>query len=486
MAAKPASDAPIRSEPIIRYSAFTNVEKWFIVAMVAFATWFSGLSSFIYFPAIHNLSQALSVSIEDINLTVTSYLAVATVAPALFGDFADVLGRRPVYLITLSLYFIANISIALCKSYPVLLGLRGLQALAISGTNSFVYGVIADIASPAERGSFVSGVSFSVTIGPTVGPIIGGLLTYAAGWYWIFWFLCIAGGLCLLLIILFLPETCRNVVGNGSLPPPKYLRLPSRLIMCHWSEGNGMANYQWRMPNPWKSISILFRKDNMTVILAAGLMYLVYTCNCASLSVLYIERYNFNQWQASLVYIPFGIGSAVSTFFSGPMMDIAYRHARSRQGLTTNRAVGDELIAFPVERARLKTMWPFIISTVLTLTAYGWTLHYRQHVAISLALQFVLGICIQTDFSDLSKIYNTLLTDKNQEAAAAAQASSNIVRCTFATVAVAFLQEMIDKIGVGWTFTLFGGLFLIAMGLFYVDYCKGMDWRQKGLDFHGE
>lgn len=102
--------------------------------MVAYATWFSGLSSFIYFPAIHDLSQALSVSIDSINLTVTSYLAVATVAPALFGDFADVLGRRPVYLITLSLYFVANLSIALSRSYPALLGLRALQALAISGS----------------------------------------------------------------------------------------------------------------------------------------------------------------------------------------------------------------------------------------------------------------------------------------------------------------------------------------------------------------
>jgi predicted MFS family arabinose efflux permease len=116
-----------------RYSLFTSTEKWCIIILVAYATLFSGLSSFIYYPAIHALSQSLRVSIDKVNLTVTSYLAVATIAPTFFGDLADVLGRRPVYLFTLGLYVVSNISIALSTTYPALLGLRVLQALAISG-----------------------------------------------------------------------------------------------------------------------------------------------------------------------------------------------------------------------------------------------------------------------------------------------------------------------------------------------------------------
>ena len=116
-----------------KYSVFTTAEKWTIVAMVSYAAWFSTLSSFIYFPALHLLSEVFSVSVDKINLTITSYMAVATVAPTLVGDAADVLGRRPVYVITLSLYVVANIAIALSKSYSALVGLRVLQALAISG-----------------------------------------------------------------------------------------------------------------------------------------------------------------------------------------------------------------------------------------------------------------------------------------------------------------------------------------------------------------
>jgi len=97
------------AEAIEKYSVFTVAEKWCIVAMVSYAAWFSTLTSFIYYPAIHQLSQTFSVSVDKINLTVTSYMAMATVAPTLVGDAADVLGRRPVYMIALVLYIGANI-----------------------------------------------------------------------------------------------------------------------------------------------------------------------------------------------------------------------------------------------------------------------------------------------------------------------------------------------------------------------------------------
>lgn len=174
MSAEKARDGQ-RTE-VEKYTVFTATEKWCIVAMVSYAAWFSTLSSFIYYPAIHQLSQIFSVSVDKINLTVTSYMAVATIAPTLVGDTADVLGRRPVYVIALSLYIGANTAIVLANSYSALLGLRVLQALAISGMLSFLtldalltpsgtfsiaYGVITDVASPAERGSFVSAVSFA-------------------------------------------------------------------------------------------------------------------------------------------------------------------------------------------------------------------------------------------------------------------------------------------------------------------------------------
>jgi len=159
------------------YSIFTRAQKRWIVLLIAFAAMFSPLSSFIYYPALSSLATDLKVSLELMNLTITSYMIVSGITPAIIGNTADMVGRRPVYILTFAVYFAANIGLALQRSYPALFVLRMLQSAGSSGkisrsnlcnammiwsglislstgTISIAYGVIADIASPGERGSY--------------------------------------------------------------------------------------------------------------------------------------------------------------------------------------------------------------------------------------------------------------------------------------------------------------------------------------------
>ncbi|KAI9841792.1 MAG: hypothetical protein M1837_000386 [Sclerophora amabilis] len=124
------SDVVASSPP---YSTFTKLEKGWIVFLVALAGVFSPLSSFIYYPAINSIANDLHVSIEKINLTITSYMVVSGIAPSIIGDIADMFGRRPAYILLLTVYLVANISLALQNSYPALLVLRMLQSFGSSG-----------------------------------------------------------------------------------------------------------------------------------------------------------------------------------------------------------------------------------------------------------------------------------------------------------------------------------------------------------------
>lgn len=115
------------------YSGFTNLQRKQIALMVAFAAMFSPLSSFIYYPCIDSIAKDLGVTVELINLTITSYMIVSGIAPAIIGDFADKVGRRPIYIITFIIYFAANVGLAMQRSYPVLLVLRMVQSAGSSG-----------------------------------------------------------------------------------------------------------------------------------------------------------------------------------------------------------------------------------------------------------------------------------------------------------------------------------------------------------------
>lgn len=143
----------VRSGPA--YSVFDTPQKNLIVFMVAFGGFFSPLSANIYFPALNALSRDLNVSSELINLTLTSYMIFQGIAPTIFGDLADMTGRRPVYILGFFIYIGANIGLALQNNYVALIVLRCLQSTGSSGTVALGSGVVADVASSGERGKYI-------------------------------------------------------------------------------------------------------------------------------------------------------------------------------------------------------------------------------------------------------------------------------------------------------------------------------------------
>jgi hypothetical protein len=121
------------TDPSQRYSTLSRPRKHLTLLLVSLASTTSSLTAFIYFPALTQLASAFSVSIDDVNLTITAYLAVAAIAPILAGDAADVLGRRPAYLVTLGIALAANAALGNAKKFGELVGWRVVQALGVSG-----------------------------------------------------------------------------------------------------------------------------------------------------------------------------------------------------------------------------------------------------------------------------------------------------------------------------------------------------------------
>lgn len=115
------------------YSTFSSRQKAWIVFLVALAGMFSPMSSFVFYPAIDAISKDLHVTVGLVNLAVTIYMIVSGIVPPLMGSAADKFGRRPIYALALSVYFVANLGLALQDTYVGLLLLRMLQSAGSSG-----------------------------------------------------------------------------------------------------------------------------------------------------------------------------------------------------------------------------------------------------------------------------------------------------------------------------------------------------------------
>lgn len=153
--------------------------------------------------------------------------------------------------------------------------------------------------------------------------MLGGILVEKAGWQWIFRFLAILSGFNLILIIIFLPETGRAIVGNGSFRATGINRSPIPCIEPrHQSNTNASSPPQQpklRIPNPLLALKILFKKDVALLMYTNGVFYINYQCTQASLSSLFMATYGLNALQAGLCYLPYGIACTAGTFLTGKL-----------------------------------------------------------------------------------------------------------------------------------------------------------------------
>ncbi|KAJ5622907.1 hypothetical protein N7490_011512 [Penicillium lividum] len=303
------------------FSIYSTPEKKWISSVASFGAMFSTLSSYIYFPALVPMATELHVSLTLINLTVTSYMIVAGIAPAFMGDIADQGGRRPAYILMFALVFGSNIGLALQKSYPALLVLRMIQSAGASGSYGAAYGIIADTTTTAERGSYVGLLLLFTNAAPSFGPVVAGALTQKLGWRWIFWLLVIMTGTYLILVLLFLPETQRRLVGNGSVQARGVHRSAFDLFTkdrkIKGDQGQKHGKRKFHIPNPLKSILMLRSKGNLTVIMIGSITYLVKMTLQTSLAAQCTDIYDLDYLQAGLIYLPSGVGGAIASYTTG-------------------------------------------------------------------------------------------------------------------------------------------------------------------------
>lgn len=468
------------------WSAFTLQQKRFIVLMVALASFFSPLSANIYFPALNTLATDFGTSESIMNLTLTTYMIFQGLAPTIFGDLADMAGRRPAYIIGFTIYLGACIGIACCNSFPALLVLRMIQSSGSSSTIALGSGVVADIATSAERGVWMGWATSGPMIAPALAPVLGGLFAEFLGWRWIFWFLVICAGVFIVPFVLTFPETGRNVVGNGSIPPQgwnmslvNYLqvrrqrktttaleRTPSRQTL--------KPGRKCRIPNPLHTLIVLLEKDVALLLFYNSIIYCAFYDIMASAPSLLAQIYNFNALQIGLCFLPMGTGCFLAPMIAGKVMDYNFRRTAAKHNITIRSGKPTDLKNFPLEHCRIQTALPCVILLDVVLVCYGWVMHVETNLAVPLVLMFLAGFTSTAAFNAMS----VMLVDLYPLSPATATAANNLVRCLMGAGATGVIIYMIEAMGRGWCFTFLAGVVLVFSPILWVLERWGPGWRE--------
>ncbi|KAF2731266.1 MFS general substrate transporter [Polyplosphaeria fusca] len=468
------------------YSVFSNAMKMWIVFLVSVSALISPFGATTFYPALNVLSDRLHVSPAMINISITTYMIAQAIAPSIIAGMSDNSGRRLSFVVCFVIFIVANIGLALQTNYAALLVLRMVQAAGCSASIALSMAVVADIATSVERGRWMGYATAGLLFGPAFGPTIGGVLAQYLGWRSIFYFLAIYGGILLVIFLFLFPETCRNVVGNGSVPA----RGVNQSLINHLHQRKlkrerpaldddcsaiPANRRKFTFPNPLTTLKILGEKESCIVLLYSGFFFTGMMITTAAMPDLFKSAYQLDELKIGLCYIAMGTGSLISALTMGHVVDWNFRRLAKKYNLPIVKGKQQDISNFPIEKVRLQIVAPGHIIGTAALLTFGWTVKFQVHIAGPEAALFFVGFGVSTAFN----ITNTLLIDLHRDKPATATAAMNFVRCLMSAGGCAAILPLCQAINPGWAFTFLALLYVILFSVAILIMNKGLSWRQE-------
>lgn len=159
-----------------------GAERWSLAALfLATASVFADM--YVTQPLLPILSNEYGVAPAVAGTTISAVVLMTALFSSAYGPLGDVLGRKPIMVVSCSLLGIATLLCGFASSFPALVALRGVQGMLVPGVSAVAVAYIGDAFAGARAGAFVGAYIAATVTGGLMGRVLTGLVADRFGWH---------------------------------------------------------------------------------------------------------------------------------------------------------------------------------------------------------------------------------------------------------------------------------------------------------------
>lgn len=184
-----------------------SITQWIVVIILSLLTALEPLSIDLYLPGFISISEAFSVPVSSVQISLTTFLGGFAIGQLIWGPLADKYGRKKPIIASLLIYILASFACIHVQNIEQMWVLRFIQAIGGSGGIVIARAIVTDYFDKSQTLKIFALLALIMGVAPIVAPICGNVILNVLGWKGHFEVLVALGIILTLLTIFLLPET---------------------------------------------------------------------------------------------------------------------------------------------------------------------------------------------------------------------------------------------------------------------------------------
>jgi MFS transporter, DHA1 family, multidrug resistance protein len=164
----------------------TRKQQFFTILILGTLSTISPFSIDMYLPGFPAIAKDLETTIEKVQLSLTAYLIGIAAGQLLYGPLLDRFGRKTPLYAGLAIYIFASLGCIITQSVESLIVMRFFQAVGGCAGMVAAQAMVRDFFPANKTAQVFSYMTLVIAISPMIAPTVGGYVTVAFGWHWVF------------------------------------------------------------------------------------------------------------------------------------------------------------------------------------------------------------------------------------------------------------------------------------------------------------